>query len=316
MKPLISVVVPVFNEAKNVPRLIGSIQDVFAPLAYEYEILFVDDGSTDGSPSLMEDIQKQNSHVGFVALSRNFGKEVALSAGIAHARGTAVVLIDADLQHPPALIPELIREWEGGADVAIGVRRPYRNERMVRRFFSKLFAFTMNLISDVKAPQGATDFRLLDRKVADAFLQMDERQRLARSLIDWLGFTRVYVPFNVNEDEGGTSGYSYSKLFASALSAIIAHSKLPLFFAGYLGIGITLFAGLLGAFIIVEQFILGDPLLLDISVLGMVATMILFLNGVVLVSLGLMALYIDRIQQEAIGRPLYVVKKMVPSGAK
>jgi dolichol-phosphate mannosyltransferase len=167
----------------------------------------------------------------------------------------------------------------------------------------------MNMISDVQAPAGATDFRLVNREVADAFASLKEHRRLTRALIDWVGFKRVYVHFDAHERANGHARYGYTELFHTAFSAIVAHSRLPLALAGYLGVGITCFAAFLGAFVIVEQMLLGDPLGLEVSGTAMLAIMILFLNGIVLISLGLMSAYIGTIHVESADRPLYIIRK-------
>lgn len=304
----LSIVVPIYNEEAGIAPLYRALTSALEPLAYEAEYIFVNDGSTDGTQGQIEQLARTDTRVHFVELSRNFGKEAATSAGIAHARGAAVIILDADLQHPPEYIREFVRHWESGADVVIGVREPRRGEGFLRRLGSRTFSYLMNAIGDAHSSQRATDFRLIDKKVADAFLTMHEHRRLTRALIDWLGFRRVYVPFVAPERADGAARYSYRKLTVTAFSAIVSHSKTPLYVAGYLGVGITIFAGLLGVFIIIEQLILGDPLGLAVSGTAMLAVMILFLNGVVLICLGLVALYIATIHEEAAQRPLFVVR--------
>lgn len=304
----LSIVVPTYNEETGIVPLYRALASALEPLAYETEYIFVNDGSSDGTQEQLQQLAHTDSRVHFVELSRNFGKEAATSAGIAHARGDAVVILDADLQHPPKYIPEFVQHWELGADVVVGVREPRIGEGFLRRLGSRTFSYLMNSIGDAHSLQRATDFRLIDKKVADAFLTMREHRRLTRALIDWLGFRRAYVPFIAPERTDGTARYGYRKLAATALSAIVSHSKLPLYFAGYLGACITLFAGLLGVFIIIEQLILGDPLGLVVSGTAMLAVMILFLNGIVLMCLGLVALYIATIHEETAQRPLFVVR--------
>ena len=304
----LSIVVPIYNEDAGIPLLQSTLNAVLTTLPYEVEYIFVNDGSTDNSQKQLQSLSEKDEHVHYVELSRNFGKEAATSAGIAYANGDAVVILDADLQHPPEYIREFVCHWESGADVVVGVREPRVGEGLLRRMGSRAFSYLMNSIGDTHSPQRATDFRLIDRKVVDAFLTMREHRRLARALIDWLGFRREYVSFVAPERSDGTARYGYRKLAITALSAIVSHSKLPLYFAGYLGAFITFFAGLLGIFIIVEQLVLGDPLGLVVSGTAMLAVMILFLNGIVLMGLGLVALYIATIHEETAQRPLFVVR--------
>ncbi len=308
MKKNISIVVPVYNEAGSLQALYTELVSVFSELGsmYRYQLIFVDDGSTDGSVSIMQSIEGKDTQVSFVEFSRNFGKEAALSAGIAKAKGNAVILMDADLQHPPRYIQEFVSAWEKGAEVVIGVRAQNPDEGWFRSLCSKVFASIMRNVSDLPTVSGATDFRLLDARVAEAFRKFTERERITRGLIDWLGFKRVYVPFNASTRFAGKAQYSYRKLFGLTLSAFVAHSLIPLRLAGYLGFFITFFAGALGFFILVEQLILGDPLQLQIPATAMLAVMILFLNGVLLICLGLMSLYIEKIHRETVNRPLYV----------
>lgn len=307
MEKLISVVVPVYNEAGNVRAVALAVSRALA--GERYELVFVDDGSTDASSVELASLAAEDERVRLVALTRNFGKEAALSAGIAASKGDAVALMDADLQHPPELLPKLLAEWEAGADVVVGVRQRNPDEGIVRRFASRAFSIVMRNISDVPSISGATDFRVIDRVVADEFNRFTERGRITRGLIDWLGYRRAYVPFDAGKRHSGTAQYGFRKLVALGISAFLSHSLLPLRVAGYLGIPITLFSGGLGLFIIIEQFMLGDPLGMDISPIGMSAVMILFLNGIVLICLGLVSLYVARIHAETVNRPLYVVRK-------
>lgn len=304
----ITLIVPAYNEADNIAPLIEAVENAFRALpAYAHEILFVDDGSTDTTRFCIEEAAK-GGKVRLLELSRNFGKEAALSAGLAHAKGDAVILMDADLQHPPEVIPELIRAWEEGTDVVIGIRKKNPDESVFRALASKLFAHTMRAAGNVPTVRGATDFRLLDSRVVAEFARFTEHGRMTRGLIDWLGFRRAYVSFDANARHAGKTRYSGAKLFSLAISAFVAHSMLPLRLASYLGVFIVFFSGPLGLFILVEQLILGDPFALAIPATAMLAVMILFLNGVMLVCLGLVSLYIERIHQEAMGRPLFVVR--------
>lgn len=308
MEKLISVVVPVHNEAGNIRALYDAVARVFDDLPYAFELLFVDDGSTDESLALTASLSEKDERVVVVALSRNFGKEAALSAGIEAARGDAVILMDADLQHPPSLIPRLIKGWEGGAEVTIGVRRSNPDEGFVRKLGSRAFASAMRM-SDIPMVRGATDFRIIDRVVADEFRRFTERGRITRGLIDWLGFTRAFVEFDAAPRFAGSAHYGFRKLASLGVNAFLSHSLVPLRFAGYLGVAITIVSGAMGLFILVEQVMLGDPLRMDATPIGMMAIMILFLNGIVLVGLGLVSLYIEKIHKEIINRPLYVVRK-------
>jgi dolichol-phosphate mannosyltransferase len=304
----LSVVVAVYNEENVIEELLTRLTAVMASLPYDHEVIVVDDGSTDGTAYRLLALSAANPALRVLELSRNFGKEAATSAGIAHAAGDAVVLIDADLEHPPELIPQLVAKWEEGADVVVGVRNPRDDEGLVRRFSSQCFSYLMNKISDVPAPARATDYRLIDRAVAEEFTKLVEYKRLTRSLIDWLGFRRVYVNFDAGT-RIGKSRYGYRRLIGSATSAIVAHSRLPLYVAGYLGAAITLLSLLLGAFVGLEQVVLDDPMRLAVSGTAMLSIMILFLDGVSLGCLGLVGVYVGTIREEVAGRPLYVIRR-------
>ena len=240
--------------------------------------------------------------------SRNFGKEIATSAGLHHALGEAAIMIDADLQHPSEFIPEFVEKWENGAPVVVGIREKNKGEELFKRIGSALFYRIMNLIGETQIIPNATDFRLLDRKVIEEFKKFTERNRITRALVDWLGFEIARVYFRANERKSGKAGYNYLKLIKLALSSFVSHSLFPLKLAGYLGIFITVFSTFLGLFVIIEQIILKDPLGVRFSGTAMLAVMILFLVGVMLSSLGLIALYIAHIHDEVINRPMYVIK--------
>ncbi len=310
MNKKISVVIPVYNEVQTIEKLLSELQKLPEHADFEWEYIFVDDGSNDESLKKIEVCAKTYSQVCFLAFTRNFGKEAAVAAGIEVSSGDAVVIIDADLQHPPAIISEFIKKWNDGALVVSGVRTVRQHDGVIRKAGSRIFYGVMSLLTHEKKMQvESTDFRLLDRIVVSEFLRLKEHRRLNRSLIDWLGFQSVDVRFDVADRSQGSARYSYSKLTKTAIGAIVSNSQIPLSLAGYLGCLITFFAGFLGLFIIVEQLILKDPWRLNASASAMMAVFILFLNGIVLMCLGLISLYIGSIHEESLGRPLYVVGK-------
>ncbi len=256
--PLISIVVPLYNEADNILPLYAEIEQVWQQLEprYRREILFVNDGSRDQSTELLTQLAARDPQVCYLEFSRNFGKEIATSAGLHHAHGEAVILMDGDLQHPPRYIPCFIEQWEQGAEVVIGTRKLSFHSGRVQRLGSIIFYLIMATIGEGPVIRNNTDFRLLDRKVVNAFQQFTEHNRYTRGLIDWLGFNRVILPFNAEPRRAGQPAYSNIKLIRLALGSFISHSLFPLKFAGYLGFVITLLSGLLGFFIIMNQFIL------------------------------------------------------------
>ena len=311
MNRLISIIIPVYNEEENIRPLYDKIVEVGEGIRGEYglEIIFVNDGSTDSGQQAITELSAADERVKYVELSRNFGKEVALTAGINHCRGEACIMIDGDLQHPVELIPEFIRKWEDGAETVIGIREETAGGSMMRRTGSSLFYKIINRIASVNIIPGATDFRLIDRIIIDEFNKFTERNRISRGLMDWLGFKREYIHFKARERVQGEPGYSFFKLLRLAMNSFVSLSLFPLKIAGYLGLLITTISGIMGLFIFIENFILKDPMELNFSGPAMLAVFIMFLVGMVLSCLGLMALYIAAIHGEVVNRPLYVVRK-------
>lgn len=309
MPKLISVVVPVFNEEENIPLVFTAIKEVFAHLPdYTWEVIFVNDGSYDNSLLEILRLAQKDSHVKGLDFSRNFGKEPATSAGCHHARGVAVITMDADLQHPPELIVKFLALWEGGAEVVYTVRKVHRGAGWFKKLSSRVFYWLFNKVSDVKTESGTTDFRLMDQKVIAVFRKFPERERMFRGMIDWMGYKREKVEFVAPDRIHGTAKYSYRKLFQLALNSFTSFSLLPLRLAGYIGVFITLVSGLLLAAMLVTRWFIDPGMFTPIAILG-VSNM--FLIGIVLISLGFIALYIARIHGEVINRPLYIVREKV-----
>jgi dolichol-phosphate mannosyltransferase len=311
MKQLISVVVPIHNEAPNIPLLYQELDTHTRGLPYRFEFIFVDDGSNDNSMDILQKVSRRDRRVRLIEFARNFGKEAAVSAGLHATHGSATVILDADLQHPPSLINKFIASWRQGSDVVVGVKRYSRDEGRFKRFSSDMFYRILGKISHTKITPHASDYRLLDRKVVRAFCKMTERNRITRGLIDWLGFRRTYVHFEAPPRVAGTATYGYRKLFQLAMNSFTAYSLLPLQLAGYLGAFILLVATPIGAFLMLETYAMGDPLNWQITGTAMLAIMIVILVGLVLACLGLVALYIAHIHAEVTNRPLYVVRQEV-----
>ncbi|MBR3144218.1 glycosyltransferase family 2 protein [Candidatus Saccharibacteria bacterium] len=305
-KKLVSVVVPVFNEEEGVARFLeGELLPVLDGLDYNTEVILVDDGSSDRT---LEKVHAVKSKTPFkiVAFSRNFGKEVALSAGIYYATGDAIIMIDADGQHPAKAIPEMINKWENGADVVTAVRGANTTRH---KLGSRLYYRMLKMMGINNMMPGELDFRLIDRAVADEFNQFTERNRLARGLINWLGFRQEYVKVQTKGRLGGKPTYSTKKLRALAADSMVSMSKTPLVIFGYVGVFITVVSVIFGLFILIQQYILGDPLGLDWSGAVAMSVFVSFLVGLVLISQAITALYIAQIQVEAKNRPLFIVDK-------
>lgn len=307
----ISIIIPVFNEEGNIASVHSALKGILPISDYDFEIIYVNDGSSDNSSQELEKIINEDSHVRLVEFSRNFGKEMATTAGINNCTGDLAILIDADLQHPVELIPNFVKKWESGAEVVIGVREKNKGEGLIKKVGSVIFYKIVNMIGDTKIMPRATDYRLLDRKVIDEFNRFTERNRMTRGLIDWLGFKKDYIYFQANERQGGEAGYSIKKLCKLALSTFTSFSLVPLKIAGYLGVIITLVSAILGIFILIEDIILRDPWGLGFSGTAMLAVMILFLVGIILICLGFIALYIANIHGEVTNRPMYVVRRNI-----
>ncbi len=307
-KPLISIVVPIYNEAENIPNFFVSLVKILLGLEtkYDWEIIFVDDGSRDTSVSELSKIN--DNRVRVIELSRNFGKEAALSAGLSQARGEAAIMIDADFQHPMELIPELVKKWEAGAEVVVGVRNKNKKAGLIKRAGSFVFYKVISHISALEMKPNETDFRLVSREVINAFNKLTETNRMTRALIDWLGFKRDYLYFEANERADGHAGYSIPKLISLALNSFVSLSLLPLKLAGYLGIFITITIGPFGFYVMIGKYIFNWVYASSFSGPAQLALLITFLVGVILSSLGLVALYIAHIHREVLGRPLYIIR--------
>lgn len=306
----ISVVVPVFNEESNVAVLHQHLSQVFLLLPqYSWNIVFVDDGSRDHSWNLLERLAAEDGRVEALRLSRNFGKEIALTAGVHHvATADAVICIDADLQHPPELIPDLVAQWEKGADVVVTVRKSNEKSPWLRKFGSVLFYWLMSKMSGLDMRSQTTDFRLFDRVVVTAFCRITERRRMFRGVMDWLGFEKAYVEFDASPRNSGVAGYSYAKLWRLAVDSLTSFSLLPLKLTGYIGGVITLLSGVSLAWMLFSRWFVD---VLSFSPLAIVVVANTFLIGIVLSAIGLVAMYIGNIHTEVINRPLYVVRKVL-----
>jgi dolichol-phosphate mannosyltransferase len=304
---LISVVVPLYNEAASLPGLHEQLISVMDGLSQPYEIIYVEDGSTDDSNAIIKAWTETDSHVRMIALSRNFGKESGLAAGITEAKGNAIIMIDSDGQHPVEKIPEFVQAWREGAQVVVGISADKKGEGVFKKVGSKLFYKLFNKFADQPLVPGSTDFRLIDAEVRFAFLQLEEKDRITRGLIDWLGFKRSYVTFITKERRHGTATYSRRKLISLATNSFVTLTSTPIFLFGYLGVFISGISFILGTAIIIEQLMLEDPLSWNFTGTAMLGVLIIFLVGIVLMSQGILSLYISHIHAQSKNRPLYVI---------
>jgi len=309
MSDLLSIVVPAYNEAAGLSKFHDQLTAVLDKLPHTFEILYCDDGSTDMSSNLVKGWNHTDKRVQLVRLSRNFGKEAALSAGISEAKGNAIIMIDADGQHPVGHIAEFIDKWQGGAQVVVGVRDANKNEGGFKRIGSRIFYKLFNKFSSQPLIPGSTDFRLIDAVVREAFMDLPETDRITRGLIDWLGFERAYVHFTANARMHGTATYNKRKLISLAANSFVSLTATPLYVFGYLGILITAASFVLGCAILLEQLILNDPLGWNFTGTAMLGVLILFLVGIVLLSQGMLSVYISHIHEQSKRRPLYVIDR-------
>jgi len=305
---LLSVVVPILNEGSGLAQFHKSLVDIVRQcIGDSYEILYCDDGSTDDTSKLIKEFHASNPRVKLIKLSRNFGKENALSAGIAEAGGQAVLMLDGDGQHPVGLIPKFIDAWRSGAQVVIGVRTGNDEEGWFKRLGSRLFYRVFNRLTTQKLLPGSTDFRLIDASVQQAFLALKETDRITRGLIDWLGFRREFIYFKANARRQDSVSYSRRKLMKLAANSFTSLTPTPLYVFGFLGVAITLVALVLGTSVFVEQLLLGDPWHWKFTGTAMLSILLLFLIGIVLMSQGILSLYISHLHNQSKQRPLYII---------
>ena len=306
----ISLVIPVYNEEKGFHKFYRELlEPELKKLKYNYEVILVDDGSKDKTLEIVQEMAEKDSHIKVLAFSRNFGKEIALTAGIHEAIGDAVMTIDADGQQPPELIPEFIEKWEAGGEIVIGVRGKYEKHGLIAKLGSKLFYRMLKHMGVKDTVPGSTDFRLIDRVVVDEFNKLTEHGRITRGLMDWMGFKKVYIDYIYGNRLAGKPSYNFKKLFGLAIDSFISLSTTPLIIFGWIGSFITFASFVLGVFVIIEEFIMGDPIGLKWTGTTCLSIFISFLVGLVLISQAIMALYISHIHAEAQGRPLYIIDR-------
>ena len=304
----LSIVVPIFNEAASLPFFHDSLLSVCHKNNINIrQIIYCDDGSTDESAEIIKKWHSQDKRVVLLKLSRNFGKEQAMAAGIAYADSDAVITIDSDGQHPVELIPKFIQQWQAGSLVVIGLRQGSSGNNIFKRGSSSLFYGIYNLFSQQKMQPGTTDYCLMDKSVQQEFIKLNEPQRISRALVDWLGFPRSYVVFEANKRQHGKAAYSIKKLFCLSANGLVSMTPVPLYIFGIIGMIITGLSLVLGVAIIIEQFVLNDPLGWDFTGTAQLSILLLFLVGTILMSQGLLSLYISHIHNQTKKRPLYII---------
>jgi polyisoprenyl-phosphate glycosyltransferase len=302
--PILSVVVPAFNEQEVLPEFHHRTCAVLDGLAMDYEIIYVNDGSSDDTLAVLTMLRATDGHVRVVDLSRNFGKEIALTAGLDHAAGDAVVVIDADLQDPPELIPQLIDRWRDGYDVVYAQRIRRDGEGAVKRLTAYLFYRIIRKVSNIDVPSDTGDFRLLSRRAVDALGQLRERHRFMKGLFAWIGYPQVAVPYHRAARFAGKTKWNYWNLWNFALEGITSFSGAPLKVATYIGLATAGSAFAFGFYIMLQTVILGNPVPGYPSLMVAIA----FLGGMQLLGIGVLGEYLARMFDESKNRPLYLLK--------
>ncbi|MDJ0682930.1 MAG: glycosyltransferase family 2 protein [Xenococcaceae cyanobacterium MO_167.B52] len=301
----ISVVVPLYNEEENIDYLFTRLLSVLDKLETSYEIVCVNDGSKDNTLKRLVDHHNQNPVIKVINLSRNFGKEIALTAGIDYANGAAIIPIDADLQDPPELIEELVAKWREGYDVVYATRRSRQGETWLKRFTANGFYKTISKMTSVAIPANTGDFRLLDRKVVEAIKKIPERTRFMKGLFAWVGYKQTSVMFDREPRAAGTTTWNYWKLWNFAIDGITSFSLVPLKIWSYMGLSISFISLLYASFLVIRTLILG----IDVPGYASLMVAVLFFGGIQLITLGVIGEYLGRVYEEVKGRPLYFIRE-------
>jgi len=301
---VLTVVVPVYNEKEVLPEFHRRLANVLDGLAINSEIIYINDGSVDGSLDQIHKLKAEDVRVAVIDLSRNFGKEIAMTAGLDHAHGNAVVVIDADLQDPPELIPEMIEHWQSGYDVVYAQRISRAGESVIKKSTAYIFYRLMQKLSRVKIPPDAGDFRLLSRRAVNALSGLREQHRFMKGLFAWIGYPQKAIQYERDARYGGETKWNYIGLWNFAIEGITSFSTIPLKVATYVGMLTALGAFLFGVFVVLQTIFYGNPVAGYPSLL----VVVLFLGGIQLMALGVIGEYLGRMFDETKGRPLYLIK--------
>jgi glycosyltransferase involved in cell wall biosynthesis len=306
-RELITVVIPVLNEAANLNGLIERLSPVLDGLGARWEVLFIDDGSSDDTLRVLKTLNLRDRRIAAISLSRNFGKEIAIAAGLRYARGDAAILMDADLQHPPEVLALFVDRWREGYQVVYGQRVDRTADGPFRRFFSRAYYKMFNALARTDIPEGAGDFRLLDRCAIDAMNRIGEASRFNKGLFSWIGFRAIGVPYTTAARTSGTSKWSYRRLTRFALDGLTSFSTLPLRVWSLLGLAISLTAFAYSIVVLVQTLVLG----VDVPGYPSLIISVMFFAGVQLISLGVIGEYLGRVYEEVKARPLFIVAEEI-----
>lgn len=297
----ISCVIPAYNEQANIAAFIQQLYQQLQQLTNHFEIIIVDDGSKDDTVEIIKHLALPSLKL--IVFSRNFGKEIALTAGLEHSSGDVVILIDADFQHPIAVIPFFLKYWADDYDMVYGIRDSRQNESLLKKTFANLFYKLMAKITRVNIPANAGDFRLLDKKIVETLKKFPERSRFMKGLYAWVGFKQIGIPFTVHDRAAGKSSWRFTRLTELAITGITSFSHIPLRVWGVIGLGISTFAFIYATFIILQTLILG----VQIPGFASIVVAIMFLGGIQLLSIGILGEYIGQIFNEVKKRPIYII---------
>jgi glycosyltransferase involved in cell wall biosynthesis len=301
----VSVVIPVLNEAATLAELCRRLRQVLEPLVESHEIIFVGGDSDDGTEKTIVEAHLADPRVKLLWLSRNFGHQEALTAGLDYAAGDAVITMDGDLQHPPELIPQLLARWREGYEVVTTMRLSTADAGLLKRASSHWFYAALNRLSDVKLTEGSADFRLLDRAAVEAIRHMPERSRFLRGMVQWIGYSQTTVPYHADARKAGNSKFSASRLFRLALLATLAFSAAPLYLVAALGFALAALSFTYGLFAVILKLVADVPLIGWPSLLASV----LFTAGMQLIAVGVIGAYVAKVFEETKGRPVYIVRR-------
>lgn len=299
----ISCVVPVYNEEKLISSFMKELEKTLSQLSPLFEIIIIDDGSRDKTVDIVRTYLHSSSHIKLLSFSRNFGKETALMAGLDHAAGDVVILMDADFQHPLAMLPVFFKKWTEGFDMVYGVRQNRKKESCIKRNFANLFYWLMSKITHITIPNHAGDFRLLDRKVVNALNHIKERSRYMKGLYAWVGFNSIGIPFEVENRPSGKSRWGFLKLADLAMTGIVSFSDIPLRVWGWIGFVISSISLIYAIYIITVTLMFGT----DLPGFPTIVVAVMFLGGIQLLSIGVLGEYIARIFNEVKQRPNYII---------
>jgi polyisoprenyl-phosphate glycosyltransferase len=310
--PKLSVIIPVHNESANIAPLCERLLPVLDRITSTWEVVFVDDGSRDDTLDIIRGISRTEPRIGAISFSRNFGKEIAIAAGLDHVRGDGVVIMDADLQHPPEMIDTFVERWREGFLMVYGQRTDRTDETRVKRGFAHLFYKLFARFGEIPLPEGAGDFRLIDRKGVEVLRTLGEKARFSKGLYAWIGFKATGVPFVVEERRFGTTKWSFRKLFRFAFDGIAAFSTVPLRIWTYIGFLISFLAIATAVYFMIRTLLFGT----DLPGFPSLIVSIMFFSGIQLMSLGIVGEYVGRIFAEVKRRPLYVVAERIAGAAE